>query len=111
MPRISEKAQLTIQLQDLWLANAIGDVLLSGDALESLVQSMIGSAGSGLFVSRERRVDWNAVGLATGEATLTTGLHTGLDLAWLAEGFEEVRNTKAEDDSIYGMRGSQLSLD
>ena len=60
MPQISEKAQLVIQLQDLWLANAIGDVLLTGDDLELVVQSMAGLADSGVLVSQGRRVDLNA---------------------------------------------------
>jgi len=109
MPRISEKAQLAIQLQDLWLVNAIGDILLTGEDLELVI---IGSSGAGASVSERRRVDEDVRRHAGGEATFAAGSYrTTLELVRLLGGFEEVENSQEGGDSMYGIRGSRPGLD
>ena len=98
MQRISEKAQLAIQLQDLWLVNAIGDILMTGEDLELVV---VGSAGAGALVSERRRADENMRGRASGEATFAAGsCCTILELVRLLGGFEEVENSQEGGDSM-----------
>ena len=109
MPRISEKAQLAIQLQDLWLGNAIGHVLLTEDDLEL---GVVGSAGTRALVSEGRRADEDVRRHASGEATFSTGsCCTTLDLVHLIGAFKEVENSKEGDNHMYGMKGSEQGLE
>ncbi|KAG0138656.1 hypothetical protein HOY82DRAFT_595083 [Tuber indicum] len=43
MPRISEKVQLTNQLQDIWLSNVIATILFTENDFEFLYECLIGS--------------------------------------------------------------------
>jgi len=56
MPRISEKAQLTTQLEDLWLIEAVENILLLKDNLEPAVLFGISSASYPALVDERSRV-------------------------------------------------------
>jgi len=56
MPRISEKARLTTQLEDLWLIEAVENILLLQDNLEPVVLFGISSASYPALVDERSRV-------------------------------------------------------